>query len=61
MCRLNAALSIRIEELTNQISALMSENVDLRTGQITLQGQVRREKDKSRKMMADAEAAVSVY
>jgi hypothetical protein len=39
----------------------MSENVNLRTGQITLQGQVRREKENSRKMMADAEAAVSVY
>jgi regulator of replication initiation timing len=57
-CRLNSALSVRIEELSAQISALLSENAELRADQISLRGQLRREQEKSRMIMSEAEAAV---
>ena len=56
--RLNSTLSVKIEELNAQISALNVENLRLRSSEIALSAQLRREKDKSRSIMADAEAAV---
>ncbi|KAF9792637.1 hypothetical protein BJ322DRAFT_1030505 [Thelephora terrestris] len=56
--KLNSTLSLKIEELNAQISALNVENLRLRSTEIALCAQLRREKDKSRSIMADAEAAV---
>lgn len=56
--RLNSTLSVKIEELNAHISALNVENLRLRSSEIALSAQLRREKDKSRSIMADAEAAV---
>jgi hypothetical protein len=49
---------VKIEELNAHISALNVENLRLRSSEIALSVQLRREKDKSRSIMADAEAAV---
>ena len=49
---------MKIEELNAHISALNVENLRLRSSEIALSAQLRREKDKSRSIMADAEAAV---
>ena len=57
-CRLNSTLSVRIEELNAQISTLYVENLKLRASEIALAAQLKREREKSRKVMADAEAAV---
>jgi len=56
--RLNSTLSVRIEELSAQISFLQAENVSLREAKISLGSQLKKEREKSRKIMADAEAAV---
>jgi cell division protein FtsB len=58
--RLNSTLSVRIEELNAQISTLYVENLRLKANEIALTAQLKKEQDKSRKLMADAEAAVSV-
>ncbi|OCH86176.1 hypothetical protein OBBRIDRAFT_797436 [Obba rivulosa] len=55
--KLNSTLSVRIEELNTQISTLYVENLRLRASEIALASQLKRERDKSRKIMADAEAA----
>ncbi|TFK68629.1 hypothetical protein BDN72DRAFT_960128 [Pluteus cervinus] len=55
--KLNSTLSIRIEELNGQISMLYVENLRLRASEIALAAQLKREKEKSRKIMADAETA----
>ncbi|RXW23661.1 hypothetical protein EST38_g2215 [Candolleomyces aberdarensis] len=55
--KLNSTLSVRIEELNAQIHALNVENLRLRTAEIQLASELKREKEKSRKIMADAEAA----
>lgn len=52
---------MKIEELNAQISALNVENLRLRSSEIALCAQLRREKDKSRSIMADAEAAVRSF
>lgn len=57
-CRLNSTLSVRIEELNAQISTLYVENLRLRASEIALTAQLKKERDKSRKIMADTEAAV---
>jgi hypothetical protein len=59
--RLNSTLSVKIEELNAQVSALYVENLRLRSSEIALSAQLKREKEKSRSIMADAEAAVSRY
>lgn len=56
--RLNSTLSVRIEELNAQISTLYVENLRLRASEIALAAQLKREREKSRKVMNDAEAAV---
>lgn len=56
--KLNSTLSVKIEDLNAQISALNVENLRLRSSEIALSAQLRREKDKSRSIMADTEAAV---
>lgn len=56
--KLNSTLSVRIEELNAQISTLYVENLKLRASEIALEAQLKREREKSRKVMADAEAAV---
>ncbi|KAI0344949.1 hypothetical protein BDW22DRAFT_1353770 [Trametopsis cervina] len=55
--KLNSTLSVRIEELNAQISTLYVENLRLRASEIALASQLKKERDKSRKMLADAESA----
>ncbi|KAF9528270.1 hypothetical protein CPB83DRAFT_894534 [Crepidotus variabilis] len=55
--KLNSTLSIRIEELNAQISMLYVENLRLRASEIALASQLKREREHSRKVLADAEAA----
>ncbi|PPQ99171.1 hypothetical protein CVT24_009262 [Panaeolus cyanescens] len=55
--KLNSTLSVRIEELNAQISMLYVENLRLRASEIALAGQLKREREKSRKILADAETA----
>lgn len=59
--RLNSTLSVRIEELNAQISMLCVENLRLRASEIALASQLKREREQSRKVLADAEAAVAVF
>jgi len=56
--RLNSTLSVRIEELNAQISALYVENLRLRASEIALATQLKKERERSQRMMADAESAV---
>lgn len=56
--RLNSTLSVRIEELNAQISTLYVENLRLRASEIALASQLKKEREKSRKVIADTEAAV---
>ena len=58
-CRLNSTLSVRIEELNAQISTLYVENLRLRASEIALTSQLKKEREKSRKILGDAETAVS--
>jgi len=53
----NSCLSAKIEELNAHISTLYVENLRLRASEIALSSQLRREKDRCQKIMADAEAA----
>ncbi|EMD34268.1 hypothetical protein CERSUDRAFT_125461 [Gelatoporia subvermispora B] len=55
--KLNSTLSVRIEELNAQISTLYVENLRLRASEIALASQLKRERERSRRIMADAEAA----
>ncbi|KXN83409.1 hypothetical protein AN958_01458 [Leucoagaricus sp. SymC.cos] len=55
--KLNSTLSVRIEELNAEITILQVENLRLRQSEISLQVELKREREKSRKVMADAEAA----
>ncbi|KAF8162655.1 hypothetical protein B0H34DRAFT_794454 [Crassisporium funariophilum] len=55
--KLNSTLSVRIEELNAQVSTLYVENLRLRASEIALAAQLKREREKSRKVMADAELA----
>jgi hypothetical protein len=57
--RLNSTLSLRIEELNAQISALHVENLRLRASEISLGSQLKKEKEKSQRIITDAESAVS--
>jgi hypothetical protein len=59
--RLNATLSVRIEELNAQISALHVENLRLRASEIALGLQLKKEKEKSERIVTDAESAVSLH
>ncbi len=59
--RLNATLSVRIEELNAQISALYVENLRLRASEIALGSQLKKEKEKSQRIITDAESAVSTH
>jgi hypothetical protein len=54
-------LSVRIEELNAQISTLYVENLRLRASEIALAAQLQREREKSWRIMTDAELAVRVY
>ncbi|KAL0947843.1 hypothetical protein HGRIS_013905 [Hohenbuehelia grisea] len=53
--KLNSTLSVRIEELNAQISTLYVENLRLRSSEIALTTQLKREREKSNKVMAEAE------
>ncbi len=59
--RLNSTLSVRIEELNAQISALHVENLRLRASEIALGSQLKKEREKSQRIIADAESAVSPH
>ena len=59
--RLNSTLSARIEELNAQISALHVENLRLRASEIALGSQLKKEREKSQRILADAESAVSPH
>ncbi|KAH9069341.1 hypothetical protein EDB83DRAFT_2374595 [Lactarius deliciosus] len=56
--KLNSTLSIRIEELNAQISALHVENLRLRASEIALGSQLKKEREKSQRIMTDAESAI---
>lgn len=56
--RLNSTLSVRIEDLNAQISTLYVENLRLRASEIALVAQLKREREKSQKVIDEAEAAV---
>lgn len=56
---MNSSLSVRIEDLNAQISTLYVENLRLRASEIALVAQLKKEREKSRRVMTDAEAAVS--
>ena len=58
MDRLNSTLSVRIEEHTAEVSTLRAENLILRASENALKAQLRQEHEKSRKILAQAEAAV---
>ncbi|KAJ7684309.1 hypothetical protein DFH06DRAFT_1312748 [Mycena polygramma] len=55
--KLNSTLSMKIEELNAEISTLYAENLRLRASEIALGAQLKREREKSRKILSDAEAA----
>ncbi|PIL33198.1 hypothetical protein GSI_04648 [Ganoderma sinense ZZ0214-1] len=55
--KLNSTLSARIEELNAQISTLYVENLRLRASEIALTSQLKKEREKSRKILADTESA----
>ncbi|KAH9483493.1 hypothetical protein JR316_0002961 [Psilocybe cubensis] len=55
--KLNSTLSVRIEELNAQISTLYVENLRLRASEIALTAQLKKEREKSQKVIADAETA----
>ncbi|KAL1746469.1 hypothetical protein HDZ31DRAFT_34126 [Schizophyllum fasciatum] len=57
--KLNSTLSVRIEELTAEVSTLRAENLILRASENALKAQLRQEHDKSRKILAQAEAAIA--
>lgn len=52
---------MRIEELNVEISVLQVENLRLRQSEISLLAQLKREREKTRKVMADAETAVRLF
>ncbi|KAH9958510.1 hypothetical protein BGW80DRAFT_1184659 [Lactifluus volemus] len=56
--KLNSTLSVRIEELNAQISALHVENLRLRASEIALGSQLKKEKEKSQRIIADTESAI---
>jgi hypothetical protein len=56
--KLNSTLSVRIEELNAQISALHIENLRLRASEIALGSQLKKEREKSQRIMTDAESAI---
>ncbi|KAJ7142125.1 hypothetical protein C8R43DRAFT_1016395 [Mycena crocata] len=55
--KLNSTLSMKIEELNTEITTLYTENLRLRASEIALAAQLKREREKSRKILSDAEAA----
>ncbi|KAJ7753428.1 hypothetical protein DFH07DRAFT_514206 [Mycena maculata] len=55
--KLNSTLSMKIEELNTEISTLYSENLRLRASEIALAAQLKREREKSRKILSEAETA----
>ncbi|KAJ7819045.1 hypothetical protein B0H14DRAFT_2837481 [Mycena olivaceomarginata] len=57
--KLNSTLSMKIEELNTEISTLYTENLRLRASEIALAAQLKREREKSRKILSDAEAATT--
>ncbi|KAL1726641.1 hypothetical protein EV714DRAFT_287062 [Schizophyllum commune] len=57
--KLNSTLSVRIEELTAEVSTLRAENLILRASENALKAQLRQEHEKSRKILAQAEAAIA--
>ncbi|KAK7679607.1 hypothetical protein QCA50_017318 [Cerrena zonata] len=59
--KLNSHLSVRIEELNAQISDLHVENLRLRASEIALSAQLKKEREKSRRVLADAEAATHSF
>ncbi|KAK7040323.1 hypothetical protein VNI00_009791 [Paramarasmius palmivorus] len=55
--KLNSTLSVRIEELNAQISMLYTENLRLRASEIALAAELKREREKSRQIVKQTEAA----
>ncbi|EEB88971.1 hypothetical protein MPER_12992, partial [Moniliophthora perniciosa FA553] len=56
--KLNSTLSVRIEELNAQISMLYTENLRLRASEIALAAELKREREKSRQIVKQTEAAL---
>jgi molecular chaperone GrpE (heat shock protein) len=59
--RLNSSLNVKVEELSAQIASLNIENLRLRAEEQTLARKLRREKERTRRLVGEAEAAVSIH
>ena len=59
--RLNSSLNVKVEELSAQIATLNIENLRLRASEQTLARKLQREKDRTRRLVGEAEAAVSMH
>ncbi|TEB28371.1 hypothetical protein FA13DRAFT_1794101 [Coprinellus micaceus] len=57
--KLNSTLSVRVEELQHEIQQLQLENLRLRTSEVQLASELKREREKSRRIMQDAETAAA--
>ncbi|TFY68434.1 hypothetical protein EVG20_g3564 [Dentipellis fragilis] len=55
--KLNSTLSVRIEELNAQISSLYVENLRLRASELALAAQLKKERERSQRVLADTENA----
>ncbi|KAF9024186.1 hypothetical protein BDZ89DRAFT_1136205 [Hymenopellis radicata] len=57
IAKLNSTLSLRVKELSAEIAQLFNENIRLRESEIALAAELKREREKSRKVLYDAEMA----
>jgi hypothetical protein len=58
---MNSGLNTKVEELNTQLNCLYVENLRLRTVNVSLSVQLKQEREKSQKLMAEAEAAVGSF
>ena len=59
--RLNSSLNVKVEELSAQIANLNIENLRLRASEQSLARKLQREKERTRRLVGEAEAAVSIH
>ena len=59
--RLNSSLNVKVEELSAQIASLNIENLRLRASEQSLARKLQREKERTRRLVGEAEVAVSIH
>ena len=59
--RLNSSLNVKVEELSAQIANLNIENLRLRASEQSLARKLQREKERTRRLVGEAEVAVSIH